>query len=45
MASLNSIIALLTIPAYPFWSLAIFAVDILMIYGLVTYDPDTGRNV
>ena len=45
MASFNSIIALLTIPAYPFWSLAIFAVDILIIYGLVTYDPDTGRNV
>ena len=45
MASLNAIIALLTIPAYPFWSLAIFAVDILVIYGLVTYDPDTGRNV
>jgi uncharacterized membrane protein HdeD (DUF308 family) len=45
MASLNAIIALLVMPAYPFWSLAIFAVDILIIYGLVTYDPDTGRNV
>jgi len=24
-------------PAYPFWSLAMFAVDILIIYGLATY--------
>ena len=28
---------LLMIPAYPFWSLSIFAVDILAIYGLVAY--------
>ena len=26
-----------SIPAYPFWSLAIFAVDILIIYGLSAY--------
>ena len=45
MASINAIIALMTLPAYPFWSMAIFAVDILVIYGLVTYDPETGRNV
>jgi hypothetical protein len=25
------------IPAYPFWSLAIFSLDILAIYGLVAY--------
>ena len=31
------IAALLSIPAYPFWSLAIFAVDILIIYGLAAY--------
>jgi hypothetical protein len=36
-ASLSSIGALLSIPAYPFWSLAIFAVDILIIYGLAAY--------
>jgi hypothetical protein len=36
-ASLNAIAALLAIPSYPFWSLAIFAVDILIIYGLATY--------
>jgi hypothetical protein len=34
---LNSIAQLLMLPAYPFWSLAVFAVDILAIYGLVAY--------
>ena len=24
-------------PAYPFWSLAIFTLDVLAIYGLVAY--------
>ena len=37
VASLSLIAALLSIPAYPFWSLAIFAVDILIIYGLAAY--------
>lgn len=36
-ASLGAIAALLSIPAYPFWSLAIFAVDVLVIYGLAAY--------
>src|SRR6478609_7462494 len=36
-ASLSAIGALMSIPAYPFWSLAIFAVDILIIYGLAAY--------
>jgi hypothetical protein len=36
-ASLSAIGALLSIPAYPFWSLAIFAVDVLIIYGLAAY--------
>ena len=36
-ASLSAIAALLAIPAYPFWSLAVFAVDILIIYGLAAY--------
>ncbi len=35
--SLNSIAQLLMIPAYPFWSLSIFALDILAIYGLIAY--------
>lgn len=35
--SLNAITQLLMMPAYPFWSLAIFAIDILAIYGLIAY--------
>jgi hypothetical protein len=34
VAALSAIGALLSIPAYPFWSLAIFAIDVLIIYGL-----------
>ena len=40
VASVNALAALLAIPAYPFWSLAIFAIDILVIYGLATYGGD-----
>ena len=36
-ASVNAIIQLVFIPAYPFGSLAMFAIDILVIYGLVAY--------
>jgi hypothetical protein len=39
-ASVNAIAALLSIPAYPFWSLAIFAIDVLVIYGLAAYGGD-----
>ena len=35
--SLNAIAQLLMMPAYPFWSLCIFALDILAIYGLIAY--------
>ena len=33
----NAIAQLLMIPAYPFWSLSFFAIDILALYGLVVY--------
>ena len=36
-AGLSAIGALMSIPAYPLWSLAVFAVDILVIYGLAVY--------
>jgi hypothetical protein len=36
-AGLNAVAQMLAIPAYPFLSLALFAVDILVIYGLVAY--------
>lgn len=37
LLSLNAIAQLLMMPAYPFWSLTIFAVDILAVYGLIAY--------
>ena len=37
VAGLSAIAALMSLPAYPFWSLAIFAVDILVVYGLAVY--------
>jgi len=39
-ASLSAIGALLTIGGYPFWSLAVFAIDVLIIYGLAAYGGD-----
>jgi hypothetical protein len=35
-AGLSAIAALLSIPAYPFWSLAIFALDIIIIHQIAT---------
>jgi len=40
-ASLTAISALLSIPAYPFWSLAIFALSLWIVQGLVVYGEDT----
>jgi hypothetical protein len=37
IAGLNAIAQLAFMPAYPFWSLALFTLDILVIYGLVSY--------
>jgi hypothetical protein len=39
--SANAIAQLLMMPAYPFWSLALFTLDILAIYGLIAY----GRRI
>jgi hypothetical protein len=36
-ASLSAIGALLSIPGYPLWSLAVFGLDLLVIYGLSAY--------
>ena len=36
-ASLSAIGALMSLPAYPFWSLAIFAIDIIVIYQVALY--------
>jgi len=43
-ASLSAIAALLSIPAYPFWSLAIFALDIVIIHQIATRGTE-GRRV
>lgn len=44
-ASVNAIIMLIFIPAYPLGSLAMFAIDILVIYGLVAYGGRQSRAV
>ena len=43
-ASLSAIGALLSIPAYPFWSLAIFAIDVVVIHQIATRGTQ-GRRV
>ena len=43
IVSLNAIAQLMFIPAYPFWSLAIFTIDILVLYGLAAYGGRPGR--
>jgi hypothetical protein len=37
IVSLHAIAQLMFIPAYPFWSLTLFAVDILVLYGLAAH--------
>src|SRR3954469_3700812 len=39
-ASMSAIAMLLMLPAYPLWALALFTMDILIIYGLVSYGSD-----
>jgi hypothetical protein len=35
--AINAVTQLLTMPAYPFWSLCIFAIDIVGMYGLIAH--------
>jgi uncharacterized membrane protein HdeD (DUF308 family) len=46
VAVLNAIASFLSLPAYPFWSLAVMTLDVLVIYGLAAYggDPVTARR-
>ena len=37
LAMANAVAQLMFIPAYPFWSLTVFALDVLVIYGLVAH--------
>ena len=36
-ASVNALIQMLILPAYPLWAIAVFAIDVLIIYGLLAY--------
>ena len=40
-AALNAIAQMLFFPAYPFWSLSLFALDVLVIYALVVHGGRT----
>lgn len=37
LAAVNAMVQMLFMPAYPLWSLSLFAVDLLVIYALVAY--------
>ena len=45
IAALNAIAQLLFIAAYPLWSVALFTLDILVIYGLVVHGARSNRAV
>jgi hypothetical protein len=37
IAFINALITMITIPAYPWWSAALFVLDMLVIYGLIAH--------
>jgi hypothetical protein len=41
IAALNAIAQMFVFPAYPFWALMLFTLDILVIYGLVAHGART----
>src|SRR4051812_39746245 len=45
IASLNAIVQMFFISAYPLWSLTVFTLDLLVIYGLVVYGARSSRAV
>jgi hypothetical protein len=44
IVSLNALAQLLFAPAYPFWSLSIFALDVMVLYGLAAYGGRPALN-
>jgi hypothetical protein len=42
-ASLSAIGALLSIPGFPLWSVCVFGIDLLILYGLVAYGGHKSR--
>ena len=45
VASVNAIGALLSISAYPLWTLAVVAIDVLVIYALAAYGGESRLNL
>jgi hypothetical protein len=43
IAALNGVVQMLMMPAYPFWSMSLFALDVLVIYALVAHGARTAR--
>jgi hypothetical protein len=43
-AAVNAIAQLGAMPAYPIWSLALFALDILVIYALMVHGVRAGER-
>jgi hypothetical protein len=41
IAAANAVVQLVFMPAYPFWALCLFTLDILVIYGLVAHGART----
>jgi hypothetical protein len=44
VAGLNAIGQLMYVPVYPWWAIAMFTVDVLIIYGLAVYGGDRLRQ-
>jgi hypothetical protein len=44
LAALNVVSRLVDLPAYPFWSLALIGIDVLIIYGLAVYGAPRSRT-
>jgi hypothetical protein len=45
LAALHFLLALLTIGAYPLWTVLVLVIDGLIIYGLLVHGPDETRGV
>ena len=43
LVTLNAMVQVLLLPAYPLWGMTMFALDLLVIYGLVAHGSRTGR--
>jgi hypothetical protein len=42
--SVNAIVMLLMLPAYPLWALSIFALDLIAIYGLISHGQQVAQR-